>query len=470
MTAHVLMLAGALWGLVPQTPEPSRARATAHGLTLRHAVAEALRASPTLQPAQDAIEMAAIEEQLQRSMFGLRVAPVLQLGTLGHGLRQHQAGLTVSRRLPTGTDLSVSTDWLQYGYAGATMGDAGVTVTAAQSVLQAFGPAWRESLTAARRASQAAVRAASEARQDLVLRTAGAYFAIVRQQLLVEASAQARARAERLQAASRARARVGLSTQLDVMRAELLTGQADASHASEQEALERARDDLNVLLGRPVGSPIAVDFTDVPDAVGPPPADLAGLQAAARARRTDLRDARDRVDAAARGADVARWSALPDVQVTAGYTRRGIGATGPSVFNDWLGGWRAGIRTTYGLQRTAAGAATAAAAINVRAAERDLFAREQAASAAVRAAHRAVVRAAGAIALQQKVAAVAERQRRLATLRSERGLADNVDLIDAEMSLLQAHAALIGARVDHALARLALERESGMLDPDRYLR
>jgi outer membrane protein TolC len=459
----------ALCGSAAQAPEPGPARAPG-ALTLREAVAEALGASPALQPARDAVEIAAIQEQLQQSAFGLQVAPLLQFGAFGHGMRQHQFGLAVSRRLPTGTELSVSADWLQLGFAGATQGDAGLTVTAAQSVLQAFGPAWREGLTAARRASQSAARRAGEARQDLVLRTAGAYFAVVRQQLLVEASAQARLRAERLQAASSARARVGLATGLDVMRAELLAAQAEASHASQQEALERARDDLHVLLGRPVGSPLAVDLADVPDAAGPPPPDLADLQAAALARRTDLRDARSRVEDAVRGAEVAKWSALPDVQVTASYTRRGIGNDGPSVFDDWLGGWRAGIRTTYGLQRAAAGAAAAAAAIGVRAAERDVVAREQHAAAAVRAAHRAVVRTAGAIEIQQKAAAVAERQARLAALRSERGLADNVDLIDAEMNLLQARAALIGARVDHALARLTLERESGLLDSDRYLK
>ena len=470
MHGLALVLAGALWGAAQEVPPPAARDVAAGVLTLRQAVAEALRVSPALQPAQDAVEMAAIQEQLQQSAFGVRIAPLLQFGTLGNGARQHQAGVSLSRRLPTGTDVSVSADWLQFGLAGASHGDAGVTVAAAQSVLQAFGPAWREHLTSARRASQAALRASGEARQDLVLRTADAYFAIVRQQLLVEASAQARARAERLQAASGARARVGLATQLDVMRAELLAAQAEASHASQQEALERARDDLNLLLGRPVGAPLAVDPADVPEAVGPPPADLAGLQAAALARRTDLRDARERVDDAVRGAEVARWAALPDVQVTASYTRRGLGAAGPSAFTGWLDGWRAGLSTTYGLPRAAAGAAAAAAAISVRAAERDVFTREQGAAAAVRAAHRAVVRAAGAIVIQQKAAAVAARQVRLAALRVERGLADSVDLIDAEMNLLQARAALIGARVDHALARLALERESGLLDPDRYVK
>jgi outer membrane protein len=470
MSTLALILAGILWGLAPQAPESPQGRDAVPALTLRAAVGEALRSSPALRSAHDVLEVAAIQERLQQSAFGLEIAPVLQLGTLQNGLRQQQAVLGLSRRLPTGTELAVSADWMQFGQTGHTQRDAGVTVSASQSLLQAFGPARRANLTAARRASGGAARAVDEARQQLVLRTADAYFAIVRQELLAEAAAQARVRADRLRAASEARARVGLATQLDVMRAELLAAQAEASQAAQQEALEQARDDLKMLLGRPLEAPIAVDVREVPDAVAPVPGDPAALQAVAFSRRLDLREARDRVDDAARAEEAARWAALPDIQLTASYTRRGLGAGASSVFNDWLGGWRAGLSTSHGLRRQAAAAATAVAALTVRAAERDALEREQAVAAGVRAAHRALVRAAGTIEIQRKALAVAERQTRLAALRYERGLADNVDVIDAEMNLLQARTALIGARVDHALARMSLDRASGLLDPDRYAR
>lgn len=468
MSALALIISGVLWGLTPQAPDVPDRRA-AGALGLRAAIAEALAASPALQPAHDAVDMAAIQERLEQSTFGLKLAPALHVGTLPNGLRQQQAGLTASRRLLSGTDVSVSADWMQFGSGDALQRDAGVTFTAAQSVLQAFGPAPRARLTAARRASVSAARAVADARQQLVIRTADAYFTIVRGELLLDAARQAVVRAERLRAASDARARVGLATQLDVMRAELLAAQSEVALASAAEALERARDGLKVLLGRPIDSPIAVDINAVPDAVGPPPADLAVLQAAALERRLDVRESRDLVKDASRSATVAQWAAWPDLHVTMSYTRRGLGY-GPSIFNDWLDGWRAGITTSYGLQRDAAAAAGAVAAVNVRAAERETFEREQAAAAGVRVAHRAVVRTAGAIEIQRKAMAVAERQVRLAALRYERGLADNVDVIDAEMNLLHARTGLIGARVDHALARMALDRAAGLLNPDEYMK
>ena len=72
MSGLMLMLAGALWGLAPQAPEPAPRRATAQVLTLREAVAEALRASPALQPAQDAVEIAAIQDWTQSTLVFLR--------------------------------------------------------------------------------------------------------------------------------------------------------------------------------------------------------------------------------------------------------------------------------------------------------------------------------------------------------------------------------------------------------------
>jgi outer membrane protein TolC len=468
MSGLALILAGSLWSAGALTPAPPASRAGT--LTLRAAIAEALAASPALEPARDALEIAQIQQRLAQSRFNVQLTPTLQAGTLANGLGHQQAGLTASRRLPTGTELSLSADWLRFHSDIHTQRDAGLSFTVTQSVLQAFGPVPREGLTVAKRASLRAARAVDEARQDLIIRAADAYFTIVRQELLSAAAAQARARAERLRASSEARARVGLATQLDVMRAELLAAEAEVSAASQQESLERARDSLNILLGRAVGSPVQVETNDVPETIGSVPPDLASLQAMALERRIDMHEARDRRADAGRAESTARWSALPDVQLTAGYTRRGLGGDGPPIFGNWLTGWRAGVNTTYGLQRDAASAAAAASAITVRAADRDLFERAQSVLAAVRAAHRAVARTAGAIDIQRKALTVAERQARLAALRHERGLADNVDVIDAEMNQLQARTALISARVDHAMARLALDRAAGLLNPDGYLK
>ena len=71
------------------------------------------------------------------------------------------------------------------------------------------------------------------------------------------------------------------------------------------------------------------------------------------------------------------------------------------------------------------------------------------------------------IELQQKAVEVAEQQRRLATLRYQRGLASNFDVVDAEGSLVLARSALVGLLTSYRLARIELLRATGTLDVER---
>ena len=60
--------------------------------------------------------------------------------------------------------------------------------------------------------------------------------------------------------------------------------------------------------------------------------------------------------------------------------------------------------------------------------------------------------------------------RELATYRFERGLADNLELVDAENNLFRTESGLIDAEIDRALAMLARSRAAGILNPERFLR
>jgi outer membrane protein TolC len=61
----------------------------------------------------------------------------------------------------------------------------------------------------------------------------------------------------------------------------------------------------------------------------------------------------------------------------------------------------------------------------------------------------------------------AAQQHRLATLRYQRGLASNFDVVDAEGSLLSSRTALVGLLTDHQVARIQLLRVLGTLDVER---
>ena len=61
---------------------------------------------------------------------------------------------------------------------------------------------------------------------------------------------------------------------------------------------------------------------------------------------------------------------------------------------------------------------------------------------------------------------IAAQQRRLATLRYQRGLASNFDVVDAESSLVLARSTLVSLLTNYNVALLDLKRVVGTLDVD----
>jgi outer membrane protein TolC len=82
----------------------------------------------------------------------------------------------------------------------------------------------------------------------------------------------------------------------------------------------------------------------------------------------------------------------------------------------------------------------------------------------VRAAARNLERIGKSIVLQERNTDFAEKQLRLATLRYQRGLASNFDIIDAENNLIQARSNYVSLVSDYHVAQIELKRVTGTLD------
>lgn len=464
------------------------ASGAAKPLTLHRAMLEALRNSPSLRRPEDGVAVAEIQQHLAGSQFGLKIAPSFSAGTEPFAGEQHSVGVAVGKRLTTGAEVNLTVNSLKYGPGHAAYRDAGYTVALSQPLLQGFGPSATVDLKNARRALDSSASALAEARQQLALTVAEAYFGVLRQQRLVASSDRALERAHHLKAASDARSKVGLATQLDVLRAELLASQSESNLTAQREALQSALDQLKLLLGRSLDVPLEIAPED-PIAISDLVArDLTGtgvvtdigersgaielnqlVQHTLRSR-PEVRESHERIADAQRAATVARWNLLPQVNLNASYTRRGLGSSDPKFLNRLYGGWRLGLTSAYTLDRTAGDAGVGLAEISLQAARRAALDTEQRIAAEVRRAHRAWIRSAEAIAIQQKALELAEQQLRLAQLRYERGLAGNFDVVDAEANVVQAQSALISAQIDRVLAALAMQRAIGVLDPLRLFR
>src|SRR5438876_10859332 len=97
--------------------QPSAAAADQSPLTLRQAIGEALRASPALREPGDGRTVAGIRQRQAAAGFGLKLTPTFQTGTDPAGLNARSMGVSLSKRLPTGTALQVNATSFEFGTA-----------------------------------------------------------------------------------------------------------------------------------------------------------------------------------------------------------------------------------------------------------------------------------------------------------------------------------------------------------------
>jgi outer membrane protein TolC len=122
------------------------------------------------------------------------------------------------------------------------------------------------------------------------------------------------------------------------------------------------------------------------------------------------------------------------------------------------------LSTSYPLDRSSENASFANSQIDLAAQRRQLRIVEYNIVNDVRAAARNVERIGKSIVLSERNTDFAEKQLRLATLRYQRGLASNFDIIDAENNLIQARSNYVSLVSDFHVAQIELKRVTGTLD------
>ena len=453
---------------MPCAPTVSGAQESTPLLSLADAVRLALVNNERMVSARESIERAQLGATLAESAFGTKITPNV-LGSFGQSdVRNQTYGIGASRRFTTGTEvraeLGASTFRNQFGnfYAADT------TLLVSQSLLRGFGRA-----IGRRPRERADYQAASAERQyaltqeRVALDVAGVYYRLIAQRELAVAARTALANAEQLLAASEAKLRANLVSQLDVFRARQLVAQASEQLFDGEGAIADLEDQLRFLIDRDidyrfrVASEIAASPDPVPAAVA---VDLA-LQ-----HRMELREADAAVADAERDVEVTRRQLLPQLDVSLALTRRETADSLRSAFGVDKFEPVTFVSASTPLDRTSETVALQTAMMER---DRRVRARETLRRLIGQEARRAVR-------LQQRLAnrlesagvsvEFAEREVELATLRFRRGLSNNLDVVNAQANLLTATTRRLGVLADLALARLELRATLGTLDVRRDVR
>jgi outer membrane protein TolC len=439
-------------------------------IALAEAVATALQRNFTVLNSADAVATSRLREGATRAQFLPKVTPRYQ-----RSADDSLFGLDASQKLPWTGGTVTATALMRSTFEGATGPDVSpfprtsdLRLVLTQPLLRGFGPnATFYDLRTSRRSREGQERQYELGRQSLAVDVARSYYQVIQQRQLLAVARQSFDRSESLRKASTARLEVGLVSKLDVYRAELQASQAQESMVRAEASLDSELERFRTLLGLSPSDPLQPEALVLPDDVSEDIEPVEVLTQRALQNRLDLMETSDVVDDARRTASLARQNLLPQLDVNVGVTQFGNGTTYGNAFHSADKRVSVYFSTSYPLERSSEATSKAVAQLDVTSRERTLRQRQLDVEAEVRSAVRELERIRKSIDLQKKGVEVAEQQRRLATLRYQRGLASNFDVVDAEGSLVVARSALVGLLTSYQVARVDLLRVTGTLSVEK---
>jgi outer membrane protein TolC len=449
---------------VPSAPEDSVAPTPgAATISLADAVATALKQNFGLLSAADSVSTSRMRETVARAQFYPKLVPTYGESEFGRAFE-----LDLRQKLPwTGASIS----------AGAAMRSApddavalprtsNARVVLTQPLLRGFGPnAAHYELRNSQRGRESQERSFELTRQRIAIKATSDFYQVILQRQLLAVARQSLKRSESLLQASEARLQVGLVSKLDVFRAELQASQAQEAMVRAETSLQTALETFRSTLGLSATEPVEPEEVELPEIADTAPLEpIEVLVARGQAARIDLAESRELVDDARRTASLARQNLLPQLDLNFSMTQLGLGTSFGSAWKSADRQFNLFLSSSYPLERSAQSANRAEAELNLAGRQRTLRQDQLQIELEVRSAARELERLAKSIELQRKAVDIAEQQRQLATLRYQRGLASNFDVVDAEGSLVVARSALVGLLTSHRLARYELLRATGSLD------
>jgi outer membrane protein len=292
-------------------------------------------------------------------------------------------------------------------------------------------------------------------RNDVVLQVKQAFYDVLRAQELVRVAEESLRNAEVRRKLAQAAVDAGVSPKLDVMRAEAAVAAAQQAVITARNALQLAKSAFNNVLGRRVDEP--VELLPVDEQV-PESADFNQYLQEALAKRPEMIQANLGISLAEKQITAAKRDQLPTVVVrgqwdfnlkTSTFQPREYSFTAIAAvqFKIWDSG-----QTQGRVEQARADVEKAKITIeNVR----------EGIALEVRNAYLGLQEAREKVAVAEKGLQAATESLRVARLRYEAGVSNQLELSDAELAYTQAEQNLVNARYDLRVAWARLEKAMG---------
>jgi len=452
-----------LWSAMAGAPALPVEAASAQVLSLAGAVEQALARNERVEGLRDSTEQAELSVRLARNSFKPKLVPNIN-GSFGQSNVSNQTyRVDLTQRFTTGTQLTASVGTASARNQIGTFYNTDTTLSLSQPLLRGFGRgAARRQLTSAEVRRDDAGRQQAIGEQQVSVDVARAYYQVVAQQGLVDVARKSLERSRRLLEASTAKLEAGKVSQLDVLRARQLVTQADGQLLDAQAAVEDARDLLRSLMGRERDYEFEV-VREIPRVYEP----VAEEDAVARAvgSRGELRSAEEAAADADRAASFAKNQLLPQFDLNVALTRREVADSFSSSFRFNNLQFATFFTISMPVDRTPQEIEYHNMLIERDRRRRDIRTLRMRIADEARRAVRQQERLAKSLEVVQSSVEFAEKELEVAELRYQRGLSNNLDVVNAEANVLSAQSRRISTLADLAVARLSLRATLGVLDP-----
>jgi outer membrane protein TolC len=320
-----------------------------------------------------------------------------------------------------------------------------------------YDPVARRNWKATRELERAATLSAKDARELVVLAVAGAYLQAVATSAHIDSQRAQVANAQAIYDQAQVRKTAGTNSKIDVMRT-LVQLQTEKQRLTSFESdLRQQKLALAGAIGLPLDRELTLTEPLVPDAV-PVPEAAAAIQQAFQLR-SDLQATDAQVTAARKALDAARAERLPSVSLSGDY-----GVSGPnpaSVHTVYTGTVSLNVPIWLG-GRVKGDIAEAEATLHQR--ESELADQRRRIEQEVRGALMKLETAVGQIQVSESNRSYAAETLRESRERFQLGVANTVELVQAEQQATSAESDYVTSLLSLDLARLNLSRATGQAE------
>ncbi len=370
---------------------------------------------------------------------------------------------SVTQALPYGGSASIALNSSGFDQTGLDFGyDSAASVSISQPLLRGFGrEVTYEPLVQAERSLVYAIRAFELFREDFSVDVARRFYDLVGQKQTIENEYNNLESSEFAYNQADALFKVGRTKELDALRARREVLNARNRVLTAEENYQLALDRFRIFLGLSEHEPIDVE-------AAPPPFvathfELDSAIAAALENRLDLRTRRDRLEDVERNLRISRNGLLPDLDVS--LNSGALISNGDDIFGSHFVHDSYDVRMTLELplDRVDERASYRRAQISLDRERRALDQFEDSLVVEIQSTFRELERRLQSLQIQETIIGDETKRLRIAELRFERGEVSNRDVVEANLSLLDAQNTLIDEKVNYEISRLQLLRNLGIL-------